>query len=291
MTNNVQAPVGFIVSWSVPATVQLSDLRNGIISAGLDPDMAPDLRPASRVARATAFVAKTTSSKDTKKLARPVAHTTRQITREDHDPSGTLSYTREAAIDFDDISNTLSTDDPTLRQAVKDADALVIDTRTASDVTRILQRVVSGAGSDLIPVRDQGGAYFIPSGQGVIGQLDTIVTEVGGTLSRFACTIGHGSDESIATTITDYMLKQIGELREAIDELNEKGIRSDVKSRRLTRVAELRERIGAYATLVGAQADKLNETLNQAEAALLAKLGRSDDESDPAQTQLEVATV
>ncbi|HTJ62120.1 MAG TPA: hypothetical protein VL333_13095 [Candidatus Saccharimonadales bacterium] len=287
MTSNINAPVGFIVSWSVPATVKLNDLRNGIIAAGLDPDLAPDLRPASRVARSASYIAKTTSAKDVKKLARPVAHTTRQITREDHAASGSLTYTREAAIDFDDIANRLTTDDPALRQAVADADQLVIETRTASDVTRILQRVVSGAGSDLIPVRDQGGAYFIPSGQGVIGQMASILDEIGGSLSRFACTIGHGSDESIANTITDYMLKQIGELKEAIDELNEKGIRSDVKSRRLTRVAELRERVGAYATLVGAQAAKLTEAIDTAEATLLAKLGKSmEEDTDPAQTAL-----
>jgi hypothetical protein len=130
-------------------------------------------------------------------------------------------------------------------------------------------------------VREQGGAYFVPQGHGLISQIRLVLDAIGGELSTFACTLGHGSDASVANTITDYMLKQIGELQEAVNELNEKGIRSDVKSRRLTRVAELRERVGAYATLVGTQADALTRAIDVAEATLLAKLGPDQEEQQP----------
>ena len=277
----MNTPIGFIVSWRVPATVRLADLRVGLVSAGLDAnELAPDLQPRSLVSRSASLIAKNMSGKDVKRLARPVAAKVRQITREE-DAGGSLDYTREASIQYDDALGMLVSREiagPTLDETAKTID----ETRTASDVTRVLQRIVENAGSDLIPVREQGGAYFLPAGSTVIEQMDTVLTAIDGTLARFACTIGHGSDASVANVISDYMLKQIAELKQAVDELNETGIRADVKSRRLTRVAELRERIGAYTTLIGAQASTLTEALNTAEAVLLAKLGMSTEEEDAA---------
>jgi hypothetical protein len=276
----MNTPIGFIISWRLPAIIALADLRAGITKAGLDPlDLAPDLQPRSLVSRSAGFIAKTASTKDKKRLARPTGTKARQITLEEAIGS-TLSYVREAGIEYDDATGKLAGDG--VGQAVlDDAAKEVTGTRTASDVTRVVQHIVESAGVDLIPVREQGGAYFVPQGAGVIGRVATVLEAIGGSLSRFACTIGHGSDESVANTITDYMLKQISELQESVDELNETGIRSDVKSRRLTRVAELKDRIGAYATLVNTQGSKLTEALDRAEASLLAKLGH-EESSDPA---------
>jgi hypothetical protein len=276
----MNTPIGFIVSWHVPATVALADLRSGLRAAGLDPmELAPDLQPRSLVSRSAALIAKSHSTKDSKRLARPVDGRTRQITREETAGSA-LDYTREATVWYDDVTKVLCSKE--ISNSTLDETSKTIDeTRTASDVTRVMQRIVNDAGTDLIPVREQGGAYFIPVGSGVITQMDTVLTAIGGSLTRFACTIGHGSEASVANVITDYMLKQITELKEAVDELNEKGIRADVKSRRLTRVSELRERIAAYTTLVGAQKDTLVQALDAAEVVLLAKLGASDDEPTP----------
>jgi hypothetical protein len=276
MTNS---PAGFIVSWKVPASVSLDGLRSGITSAGFDAyDMAPDLPHVSLVSRAAAYIAKVTSDPNTRKLARKVSHMTRQITRETADHADGLAYTKEAAIRFDDVTGTLVSDEPSIAAMLPETAAHVFNTRTANDITRIVQRIVNEAGSDLIPVREQGGAYFIPLGHNVISKIATMLSAIGGEMSTFACTIGHGheaskaAEQSVANVITDYLLKQIGDLRKSVDELNETGIRSDVKSRRLTRVAELRERIGAYASLISAQSGKLNDALASAEVALLAKL-------------------
>lgn len=278
----MDTPIGFIVSWKVPAIIALADLRTGLVAANVDPDLAPDLRPASLVARSASFIAKSTSVKDAKKLARPTDAKSRQITREDRDAAGGLTYTREAGIAFDDATGKLTSDDLVIGQHIDETQRHITDTRTASDVTRIIQRIVEAAGSDLIPVREQGGAYFIPQGHDVIARVNTVLVAIGGELATFACTIGHGSEASVSNVITEYMLRQIAELQESVVELNEKGIRADVKSRRLTRVAELRERVGAYASLVTTQGAKLTEAINVAEATLLAKLGPSRDEDESA---------
>jgi len=283
----MNTPAGFIVSWKVPATVDLTALRTALTQAGLDAlELAPDLKPASLVARTSGYIAKLTSTDDKKKLSRPVGHAARQLTCEEHATSAAgvddLTYTKEAQVTLAQDGVTLECDEPSIAQMLPTTSAEVYATRTASDVTRIVQSVVESAGSDLIPVRAQGGAYFIPSGNKVIQQVADLLEAIGGELSTFACMIGHGSDASIANTITDYMLKQIGELRQSVDELNETGIRSDVKSRRLSRVAALRERIAAYTTLIQTQESRLTDALNVAEATLLAKLGpEPDPEPEP----------
>jgi hypothetical protein len=272
----MNTPIGFIVSWHTPATIKLADLRAGLATAGLAAlELAPDLQPRSLVSRSAAMIAKSTSSRDVKRLARPIAPKARQITRE-ASSGDTLTYSKEASIFYDDTTSKIASKE-ILNETLEEAAKTVDETRTASDVTRVLQRIVENAGTDLIPVREQGGAYFLPAGSDVIAQMATVLEAIGGTLAQFACTIGHGSDSSVANVITDYMLKQIAELKTAVDELNETGIRSDVKTRRLARVAELRERISAYTTLIGAQEATLTSALNVAETTLLAKLSASED--------------
>lgn len=278
MTTNT--PAGFIISWALPDVVPLQKLRDGLKSANLLPDeLAPDLKPAQMVARLAGYIAKHTSVKDIKKLARPIGHTSRQITREEKD-AGDLRYTREAQIKLNEITLQIECDDPEITKQLPQLTTMIFETRTASDVTRIIQRIVEEAGSDMIPVRDQGGAYFIPSGHTVMGKLATVLQGVDGELSQFACTLGHGSDESVANTITDYLLKQVKELEDSVAELGEKKVRSDVKSRRLSRVAELRDKMRAYESLIGLQGSKLSSALGKAEEMLLARLG--PDEPEPA---------
>lgn len=287
--DTVTAPAGFIVSWSVPATVELELLRSSLTAAGFSAaELAPDLKPAQLVARTSGYLAAANSGKEGgRKLSRPVSHTARQITTEEV-ADDKLTYTREAGITLTPDGRNVTSDNAGIQAQIPEASRTVTETRTASDLTRIVQRVVEESGSDLIPVREQGGAYFIPSGRSIITQVDTLLSGVGGSLSTFACTIGHGSAESIANVITDYLIKQIAELQTSVDELNEKGIRADVKSRRLTRVATLREKIGAYAMLISTHDAKLKSALDTAEASLLAKLGSSDDDepaADPTTTK------
>jgi hypothetical protein len=96
--------IGYIISWQVPSSVPLADLRAGVTAIGLDAiDLVPDLNSASLVARSAGLVARTMSGKDTKRLARKVEHSKRQITAELHDAAG-LTYSRDFAVEYDETT-------------------------------------------------------------------------------------------------------------------------------------------------------------------------------------------
>jgi hypothetical protein len=280
------APVGYILSWRVPSVVSLSALRHGVAEIGLDPfALVPDLDAGSQVARTAGKVARSMSRKDSKRLARKVEYEKRQITAESNTGEA-LHYSRDFAVEFDKTTGEVVT---SLGESLATVQQEVLMTRRAMDVTRVVQRVIESAGSDLMPVREQGGAYFVPAGHEVIDKVERVVEGVGGRLSRFACTIGHqdvrkpgrkadATGESVANTIADYLLAQIGDLNKAVAELKESGTRSDARRNRLTTVATLKDRLQNYAGLLGAQSSIIGQALGQAEEALLSKLGPAKDE-------------
>lgn len=261
-------PTGYVIAWTSPATVAVNTLRAALTAAARDPQLyAPDLKPLSRLARATQHLTHNTTNTPSsnthntpdRKLARPVNPRARQITTET-EQAGELAYARETIVKLDDVNN-ITTTDPRWQRAALDAAQHADNTRTANDVTRIIQRIVDTAGSDLIAVRPQGGCYFVPLAQAaLLESLNTLLTGIGGTLTRFAVTIGHGSDESISNTVAEYLLRQIAELNQSIDTLTDESSAA-VKARRVLEVGRLRTKLDNYATLLGAMKDRVNGAL------------------------------
>lgn len=263
--------VGHVVTWRVPSKVALAALVAALGEAGIPEDMAGDLHPRHALARALRDLARE-APRIARRLApdasgRPRMQLTREYTR-----GAGLEYDREAILTLDGVN--VLPDEPAAQPVATEAARLLsehLGQRLTSDLTRLVQRVVESAGTDLVPIRDQGGAYFIPRGAAVVAQLSVLLERIGGKLALFAVTLGHGSDDSIATTLADYLLGQIAELRASCAEVGADA-RSDVRARRLDKVAGLRSRLGAYRTLLAATAENVGTALDAAETELLAKL-------------------
>jgi hypothetical protein len=269
MTNNIpQKAVGHIITWQSPTSVAIAALRAGLALAGIDPKLARDLSDYSKLARTARGLSKSDSA--TKRIARPVeGKRARQLTRE-HAENGGLRYDREAMLALNE-NGRLVVDAPEIEAAARAAFDSAQERRSASDVTRLIKRIVESAGSDLMPLRDQGGVYFVPSGHAVVAQLETLLGHVGGSLRKFAVTIGDGSEQSIAAVVADYLSSEIAALRESVAELDSDA-RADVKARRMERLAELRAKLAAYSTLLAASAGTVQSALDSADAAIVAKL-------------------
>lgn len=259
--------VGHIITWQSPTSVTIAALRDGLAVAGLDAKLARDLSDYSKLARTARGM---TRGSETKRIARPIeGKRARQLTREHKENDG-LRYNREAVLELSD-AGTLRVDAPELVDAAVAEFNAVKERRTASDVTRLIKRVVEHAGSDLMPLRDQGGVYFVPSGHVVVDQLAKLLGHVGGSLRKFACTMGDGSNESIAAVVSDYLVGEIAALRESVAELDSDA-RADVKARRMERLGELRAKMTAYADLLAASASTVQTALDAADKMIVAKL-------------------
>jgi len=80
-------------------------------------------------------------------------------------------------------------------------------------------------------------------------------------------TVDNGSPETLA----DYLISQVSEFRESIQQIDAK-TRTDVRARRLERVAELKTRLGNYKGLLQASAERVGKVLQDAEAELLQRI-------------------
>lgn len=264
-------PIGHIITWRVPTRVSLDALHSAMTEAGIPEELAGDLHPRHALARALHEIAQGQPRIVRRLPADDQDRPRMQLTREYLSNVG-LEYKRECLLTLD--GTVVRGDDAAIAVEAQRLLEEHIGTRLTNDLTRLVQRVVAEAGTDLIPVREQGGAYFVPAGAAVVAQLAILLDKIGGRVSMFAVTIGHGTDQSIADTLAEYLIGQIGEFRKSIEDLGEDS-RSDVRARRIERIGSLKQRLGSYRSLLAASAERVAEVLRQAEGDLLARIGET----------------
>lgn len=279
---NTTTPAGHIVAWKVPSSVPVDSLTKAMQAAAIPAELLGDLQPRHALARAMRDMVKS-SPRIARRLPKDdLGHPRMQITVESL-KGERLEYTREAIVTLMD-TGTVAVSDTTASATAADNAALAgevdrllgehLAQRLTNDLTRLVQRVVNQAGADLVPVREQGGAYFVPHGHDVVDRLRTLLEGIGGRLNTFAVTLGHGSEDSIADTLADYLLGQIKELKDSVNDLTPE-TRADVRQRRMQRAGELRQRLDAYRSLLSASAERVGNELERVDNALISAVAQA----------------
>lgn len=122
-----------------------------------------------------------------------------------------------------------------------------IEVRTTSDVTKIVQRLFERE-ADLFPIRDQGGAYFVPQEYiHFVAKIEGFLSRLGGHVNRFAVPKGSPStNKSVQTTLAMSLDQLIADHKAAVDSFG-----NDTSAAALQRTAEkikhTRTKIEAYA--------------------------------------------
>lgn len=276
----MSTPAGHIVAWKVPSCVPVASLEAAMTTASIPLDLLGDLQPRHALARAMRDVVKSQPRLARRLPKDDLGHLRVQLTTEFLKDAG-LEYKREAVITLMDTGNVAVGDfDGTSADAAKlagEVDTLLgehMAQRLTSDLTRLVQRIVDAAGADLVPVREQGGAYFVPANHDLVARLRLLLEGIGGRLNTFAVTLGHGTDDSIADTLADYLLGQIKELKESVSELGP-DTRADVRNRRMARAGELRQRLDSYRVLLSASADRVGTELERVDTQLVAAVAEA----------------
>ena len=270
MTDRTDGQLGQIVAWRVPSSVSVDTLRAALAAARLDPDLAGELHPRYVLARALRDMK---SGRVICKLKELTEHTVSfQLTLQQAGVTQ-VDYQREAVVALNLQSGVVTADDPGIEAKARELVKEHAAKRLTNDLTRLVQHVYDQHRADLIPIRDQGGAYFVPDQhRALVDQSRVFLSAIGGRLNSFAVRLGcSDTAESVAESMADYLQRLIVEFRESCADITMDS-RRDVVNRRNERAAELRRRLECYRGILGAAATGIDTAIDTAEKELLAKI-------------------
>jgi hypothetical protein len=269
-TESNAGQLGTIVAWRVPSEVALDTLRVELANAGLSPDLAGDLHPRyvlsralreMREGRVICRLQKVDADSVSFQLTKQLPH------------ASSVDYVPETIVTLNLNTNAISAGDPAIADAARQLVAEHASKRLTNDLTRLIQSLFDAHKADLIPVREQGGCYFVPDKHSaLVAQVRTFLASINGRLSSYAVKLGHGeTSASVAESMTEYLGGLIREFRESCADVGSDS-RKGVVDRRHERIADLRTRLESYRTLLGSFAGSIGANIDAAERELLEKL-------------------
>ena len=271
--------LGDVASWKVPAEVTLKELRRGLVSAGLDEGLASDMAPRNALRRALREMSK---NRVIRKLQQNGEILTFQINQEKRE-NGHLEFPHEADVELNVTTGALSSTDGAIYAQARLLLDEHMEKRVTSDLTRLVQKVFDSRKAALIPIREQGGAYFVPDQHhDLIESCRTLLKAIGGNLRTFSVRLGsEDTSQSVAESMTDYLLGLIKEFNDKCE-----GVTGDsqkrVSTNRFSEIGDMKSKLNCYRGLLRGFADQIETSINDAEAALIAKLAiRSEPATEP----------
>jgi hypothetical protein len=204
-----------------------------------------------------------------RKLRRDAGALYFQLTKE-YLTSKEILYSREAELSLDMVTGAIGGDMPELIQEAKKLLDEHLAKRLTSDLTRLIQHIYDDHRADLIPIREAGGAYFVPDKHSfLVDKTRTLLQEIGGKLRSFAVRLGSADTaESVADSLSDYLLELINQFKMSCEDVS----RKDAFERREAKIGELKQKLATYSGLLSGYADLIKDEINKAESVLLEKM-------------------
>jgi len=273
--------IGEIVSWTSPKSVSIDDLRNGLTKAGLDPDMAKDLKPANAFRRAIHDLEQNRVIRQTLNADGKVHF---QFTHEVLS-GGEFHYNKEAKLTVDKASGRVDCTDPQLRIRAQ----LCLDhetkKRSASDVTRIVQKLFETNG-DLFPLRDAGGVYFVPEMHTAICDcVEALMTAIGGHFRRWEMNASERNNQNAAVAIRDAINGMIEKYKKYADTLSSDDPK--VLAKGMKKIQHIRTKLEVYRNVLAGYDSDIEKAVDAVTVDLqtFANGGETTEESSDAKDQ------
>jgi hypothetical protein len=132
---------------------------------------------------------------------------------------------------------------------------------SAGDVSEVVGGVIGGGAAGLVPLRERGGAYFVPRDyRAAVDRAAEILDRCGGRMLRFS--VGESDRKSAAEAIAAHVEGLAAELAAQVAELSREG----AIAARAQRIQELRAYIGAHSTVLADLAARCEAALAAAES-------------------------
>lgn len=261
--------LGEIVSWYLPTGVEVrfSHLRDALEDSGLGGTTARAFLPRNAFARA---VRKLTDKRIIRRVNEDETTLRFQFTREDNE-GDRLGYHMEAILVLDKETGTITCDDSQLEARAKDAFDEAMDRRTSSDITSIIQRLFSDKSQpdlDLIPIRKQGGAYFVRrEALAFVDKIGVFLDRLHGELTRLPIAAGHGSGERVVSiSVAERITGLLDDLDATVDGFDPNPVRQTPQNQKAAaeRIKLIRFKIASYADYLADEKARLEESLSAA---------------------------
>jgi len=251
--------LGEIITWAsgVDGSVHLhSDVVAALVAANLDPAQARELLPRHAFARAAN---KMTEDRVIDVFKEDEHEIIFQFTSKALEEKQ-WTFSREAFVVLNKTTGIIQSDDSDIQKAAQEAIDKATVSRSTADITRIVQRLFD-AHSDLIPIRDSGGVYFVPDVHGgFTDRVELFLSALGGHITRVPVPAGtEKGDKAIQTAVATNLEKLINNHMEAVKQF-ERNTRKDTIARSSEKLKQTRIRIEAYASYLG---DKQKELLSK----------------------------
>ena len=199
---SLDGQLGTIVSWKVPNEIGLDELRLALTDAGLDAGLAADMAPRHALTRAMRGLSK---NRVIRKLKISSGNLTFQMNRVQVAGGGHIDYPHETDVTLDLTTQVVSCPDPVIERAATDLLNEHIGKRQTGDLTRLIQKIFDSRAADLIPIREQGGAYFVPDRSvDLVDSMRTLLNKIGGNLRSFDIRLGSAdTSASVAESMVE----------------------------------------------------------------------------------------
>jgi hypothetical protein len=269
MNLNLNLSLGTIVSFNSPKVVSFYDLKRGLAYAGLSEDLAREILPQHAFKRACKSLSKNRvidvveENKDEIKFQ----FTTKEVS------AGYAAFHYEQVVTVNKSSGCVyagTTEFQNKAQQLLDHEMAI---RHGGDVTRLVHKIFDSHGGDLIKIRPQGGAYFVPQTHAhLVNNLAVLMSHIGGVLVSYE--IGGDSPttrESVAQNMYDHfktLLRDFGASCEALTTESS----DEAKLRREQDLLLIRTKLEAYKDLMSQYSKEISESIAHAETEMHQRL-------------------
>jgi hypothetical protein len=260
-----QKLLGEILTWSAAGvTVRHLDLIEALTGCGLDEAVARELAPRHAFARACK---KLSEARIIRQVAEDETTIRFQFTAESR-VGDRYSYDFETMLSLEKATGKVTCDLAGLATLAQEELDRCIAVRTGGDITRVVQRLFERK-ADLFPIRDQGGAYFVPQEHvAFVDKIQALLGRLNGSLRRYPIPAGtpHG-DRSVKEAVANGLETLIAEHETAIAKFGE-DTRSDTLTRTAERIRLTRHKVEAYACYLAEEKSRLEKALATASKRL-----------------------
>jgi hypothetical protein len=252
---------GTIVSWTPGDSIAYTDLLLALDKAQIDRAFAKEMAPRNAFARACKEMSenRVIDLVEDNNGVLLFQFTAKYLEKS----SKQITFEKECTLSLDKTTGNVSCANLELATLANKLIREHMNKRCSADITRLIQKIFEANKGDLVPIRKQGGCYFVPfTHTDLLDQIATLLKEVGGELDRWLIqkTTDSGTNTSIAKSMSDHLLTLINDWKRVASELKETSS-TETRQRRLIEWRDLRNKLKSYDGLLGGFSAKLKSEL------------------------------